>query len=255
MSEDDKTTWFGFQKIPAREKAEQVAGVFHSVASQYDIMNDVMSLGTHRLMKQVAVEYTVARPGHCILDLAGGTGDLACRLSPIVGDHGQVVLCDINDSMLTHGRNRLLNNGISNNVTFVQADAEVLPFPDNTFNAITIGFGLRNFTDKQAAINATKRVLKPGGKLVILEFSRPENPIVRNLYDSYSRLWPEVGRFITGDRESYQYLVESIRMHPPQEELRQMLSDAGYEQVEYHNILNGVAAIHVGRKVSDNACV
>ncbi|MDA0790347.1 MAG: bifunctional demethylmenaquinone methyltransferase/2-methoxy-6-polyprenyl-1,4-benzoquinol methylase UbiE [Proteobacteria bacterium] len=247
MSKDDETH-FGFRSIPVAEKAGRVAEVFRSVASRYDVMNDLMSLGTHRLMKQIAVEYTVARRGHTILDLAGGTGDLAARLARIVGDEGSVVLCDINDAMLAEGRDRLINQGVGRNVTYLQADAERLPFPDETFNAVTIGFGLRNFTDKDAALAEVWRILRPHGRLVVLEFSTPENATVRNLYGSFTSIWPTVGKLVTGDRDSYQYLVESIRVHPTQEVLRQMMLDAGFSRVDYHNLINGVVAVHVGRK-------
>ncbi|HAK51227.1 MAG TPA: bifunctional demethylmenaquinone methyltransferase/2-methoxy-6-polyprenyl-1,4-benzoquinol methylase [Gammaproteobacteria bacterium] len=244
----EKTTHFGFREIPIGDKANKVANVFRSVASQYDIMNDLMSLGTHRLMKAAALEYTGARKGQKILDLAGGTGDFATKLSPVVGNDGHIVLCDINDAMLDQGRDRLLDSGITQNITFVQADAEHLPFPVDTFSAITIGFGLRNFTDKQAALASCREVLKPGGRLVILEFSTPVNPVVKKLYDGYSGLWPRLGKAVTGDSDSYQYLVESIKMHPSQEELSTMMTDAGYQRVNCHNLLNGVAAIHVGKK-------
>ncbi len=247
MSKDDQTH-FGFRSIPVAEKAARVAEVFRSVASHYDVMNDLMSLGTHRLMKQVAVEYTAARRGQTILDLAGGTGDLAARLAPIVGDEGNVVLCDINDAMLAEGRDRLIDRGVGQSVTYLQADAERLPFPDETFNAITIGFGLRNFTDKDVALVEACRILRPQGRLVVLEFATPKNPTVRNLYGSFTNIWPGVGKLVTGDRDSYQYLVESIRVHPPQEVLRRMMLDAGFDRVDYHNLLNGVVAIHIGRK-------
>ncbi len=253
MSKDEDTTHFGFSKVPIAEKAARVADVFHSVASRYDVMNDLMSLGTHRLMKQIAVDHTAARAGHTILDLAGGTGDLTAKLSAMVGQTGQVVLCDINDSMLSEGRDRLLDRGIGDNVLYIQADGETLPFPDDYFNAVTTGFGLRNFTNKQAALVETRRVLKPGGRLVILEFSRPDNPVVRRIYGSYTSLWPKIGELVTGDSDSYRYLVESINMHPPQEELRQMMLDAGYKRVKYHNLLNGIVAVHVGKKSPNDA--
>jgi len=247
MSDKDKTH-FGFQQIPIAEKAGKVAEVFHSVAAKYDIMNDVMSLGSHRLMKQFTVELTSARKGHVILDLAGGTGDLTARMSPLVGAEGQVILCDINQSMLSQGRDRLLDAGIMDNVCFVQADAEKLPFPDNYINAITIAFGLRNFTRKEEAMKSMLRILKPGGRLVILEFSKPKNPIVKKGYDVFAGLWPKIGQTLTGDKDSYQYLVESIQMHPDQETLKQMMQTAGYIKCQYHNLLNGIAAIHTGRK-------
>ena len=247
----EKTTHFGFRKVPLGEKAKKVSDVFSSVASQYDVMNDLMSLGTHRLMKALAVEHTAARAGQTILDLAGGTGDFSKKLSPIVGDEGHVFLCDINDAMLTKGRDRLINARATKNIAFIQADAEQLPFPKNTFSAITIGFGLRNFTDKQAALASCLKVLAPGGRLVILEFSTPVNPVVKKLYNGYSAFWPQLGKVVTGDSDSYQYLVQSIKMHPPQEELSKMMTDTGYQGVNYHNLLDGVAAIHVGKKGTD----
>ena len=245
---DDETTHFGFKSVPIKEKAGKVAEVFHSVAGKYDLMNDVMSLGSHRLMKQFAVELTVARKGHVILDLAGGTGDLTKRLVPLVGEEGHVILCDINQSMLAQGRDRLLDDGITNNVTYLQADAEQLPMPDDTVNSITMAFGLRNVTRKEIALASMLRILKPGGRLVVLEFSQPENNLLKNAYDKFSGLWPKIGKTLTGDESSYRYLVESIKMHPDQETLKKMMQEAGFVKCEYHNILNGIAAIHVGRK-------
>ena len=245
---DDEITHFGFKSVPIKEKAGKVAEVFHSVAGKYDLMNDVMSLGSHRLMKQFAVELTVARKGHVILDLAGGTGDLTKRLVPLVGEKGHVILCDINQSMLAQGRDRLLDDGITNNVTYLQADAEQLPMPDDTVNSITMAFGLRNVTRKEIALASMLRILKPGGRLVVLEFSQPENNLLKNAYDKFSGLWPKIGKTLTGDESSYRYLVESIKMHPDQETLKKMMQEAGFVKCEYHNILNGIAAIHVGRK-------
>lgn len=245
---DDEITHFGFKSVPIKEKAGKVAEVFHSVAGKYDLMNDVMSLGSHRLMKQFAVELTVARKGHVILDLAGGTGDLTKRLVPLVGEEGHVILCDINQSMLAQGRDRLLDDGITNNVTYLQADAEQLPMPDDTVNSITMAFGLRNVTRKEIALASMLRILKPGGRLVVLEFSQPENNFLKNAYDKFSGLWPKIGKTLTGDESSYRYLVESIKMHPDQETLKKMMQEAGFVKCEYHNILNGIAAIHVGRK-------
>ena len=241
-------THFGFKTVPIAEKAGRVADVFHSVASRYDVMNDLMSLGSHRLMKHFAVELSCVRPGDIILDLAGGTGDLTKKLARLVSPSGQVVLCDINDSMLSIGRQRLEDKGVVANVNYVQGDAEDLPFPDHHFNAVTMAFGLRNVTDKDAALHSIFRILKKGGRLVILEFSEPEHPRLKQAYDAFSSIWPGVGEMITGDRDSYQYLVESIKMHPPQEELAQMMNDAGFSSVKYHNLLNGIAAIHQGVK-------
>ena len=245
---DDEITHFGFKSVPIKEKAGKVAEVFHSVAGKYDLMNDVMSLGSHRLMKQFAVELTVARKGHVILDLAGGTGDLTKRLVPLVGEEGHVILCDINQSMLAQGRDRLLDDGITNNVTYLQADAEQLPMPDDTVNSITMAFGLRNVTRKEIALASMLRILKPGGRLVVLEFSQPGNDLLKNAYNKFSGLWPKIGKTLTGDESSYRYLVESIKMHPDQETLKKMMQEAGFVKCEYHNILNGIAAIHVGRK-------
>jgi len=245
---DQEKTHFGFQQIHIAEKAGKVAEVFHSVASKYDLMNDVMSLGSHRLMKQFTAELTSARRGHIILDLAGGTGDLSARLSPMVGSEGKIILCDINQSMLAQGRDRLLDQGIMENVCFVQADAEKLPFPDNYVNAITMAFGLRNVTRKDEALKSMLRILKPGGRLVVLEFSTPQNTIVKKAYDTFTHFWPKIGKQLTGDGESYQYLVESIQMHPDQEALKSLMETAGFVKCEYHNLINGIAAIHTGRK-------
>lgn len=244
----EQHTHFGFQKIPISEKARRVAGVFDSVASRYDLMNDLMSLGTHRVMKRIAIEATGARPGQCVMDLAGGTGDLTAKLSRLVGDTGKVVLCDINQSMLERGRERLTDQGIVGNVDYVIGDAEHLPFPEDTFNSITMAFGLRNVTDKSAALGSILRVLKPGGRVVVLEFSRPQNPGIRSAYDAFSKFWPKAGELLVGDKESYQYLVESIRVHPDQVELQTMMEDAGYEDCRFHNLLNGIVAIHTGSK-------
>lgn len=245
---DGETTHFGFRQVPVADKAKHVANVFSSVAKKYDLMNDVMSLGSHRLMKQYAVELTSARKGHTVLDLAGGTGDLTARLAPLVGPEGHVILCDINQAMLSEGRDRMLDRGLARNISYVQGNAECLPFPDNHVNAITIAFGLRNVTNKDVALRSMLRVLKPGGRLVILEFSTPQNPVIKSTFDRFAGLWPKFGQQLVQDADSYQYLVESIKMHPDQETLLQMLDDAGFERTKYHNILNGVAAIHVGRK-------
>jgi demethylmenaquinone methyltransferase/2-methoxy-6-polyprenyl-1,4-benzoquinol methylase len=248
MRNEDDVTDFGFKSIPVAEKAAKVAEVFHSVAQRYDIMNDVMSLGTHRVMKQMTANATHARPGHVILDLAGGTGDLAILLSDYVGATGQVCICDINGSMLEQGRDKLINRGIINNVSYIQADGEQLPFPADSFNAVTIAFGLRNFTNKQKALDAIYRTLKPGGKLVILEFSKPQSPIMKSAYKGFQRLWPKIGNLVTGDTDSYQYLVESIEMHPDQRTLAGMMENAGFARVRFNNLINGVAAIHEGIK-------
>lgn len=250
MSEgESKNTHFGYKTVEADKKADLVAGVFHSVAAKYDIMNDVMSFGIHRFWKRYTIEMSGARPGMKVLDLAGGTGDLTAKFSHLVGDKGEVVLADINDSMLKVGRTKLRDRGIVNNVSYVQANAEALPFPDNHFDIITIAFGLRNVTDKDAALRSMNRVLKPGGKLLVLEFSRPQHDIMRKVYDLYSfKILPKMGELITKDADSYEYLAESIRMHPDQDTLKQMMVDAGFEQVDYTNMTDGIVALHRGYK-------
>ncbi|MGL4612697.1 bifunctional demethylmenaquinone methyltransferase/2-methoxy-6-polyprenyl-1,4-benzoquinol methylase UbiE [Shewanella sp.] len=250
MSEgESKRTHFGYKTVEADKKAELVAGVFHSVAAKYDIMNDVMSFGIHRFWKRYTIEVSGARPGMKVLDLAGGTGDLTAKFSHLVGDKGEVVLADINDSMLKVGRTKLRDKGIVNNVSYVQANAEALPFPDNHFDIITIAFGLRNVTDKDAALRSMNRVLKPGGKLLVLEFSKPQHELMRKVYDLYSfKVLPKMGEFITKDADSYEYLAESIRMHPDQDTLKQMMVDAGFEQVDYTNMTDGIVALHRGYK-------
>lgn len=244
----EETTHFGRKQVPIAEKAARVAGVFHSVANRYDVMNDVMSLGSHRLMKQFAIQLTAARPGDKVMDLAGGTGDLTEKLSKIVGSTGQVTLCDINYSMLSRGRDRLLDNGISGNVDYLQANAECLPFSTDYFDVVTMAFGLRNVTRKETALLEILRVLKPGGRLVVLEFSKAINPGIDAAYKTFSRLWPRIGQALTGDYDSYQYLIESIEMHPDQETLKSLFNNAGFVECHYHNLLNGIAAIHIGNK-------
>lgn len=251
MSEQNKksTTDFGFREVPVEEKVKKVADVFHSVAGKYDLMNDLMSGGVHRLWKKLTIEQSGARRGQSILDIAGGTGDLTMRFSRIVGPTGKVVLADINDSMLKVGRDRLMDRGVAGNVEFVQANAECLPFPDNTFDVITIAFGLRNVTDKDAAIRSMTRVLKPGGKVMVLEFSKTDNPALTKLYDFYSfNILPKMGQLIAGDSESYKYLAESIRMHPDQETLKSMMQDAGLVNCKYQNMTGGIVALHIGIK-------
>jgi len=246
---EKKTTHFGYQQVPVEEKANKVAEVFHSVANKYDIMNDLMSLGIHRLWKRITIELSAVRSGQRVLDVAGGTGDLTRHFSRLVGTQGQVVLSDINNSMLNVGRDRLLNQGCSNNVRYVQANAECLPFADNSFDCVSIAFGLRNVTDKEAALGSLARVLKPGGRLLVLEFSKPRNPLFSKVYDAYSfSLLPAIGKVVTGDADSYRYLAESIRMHPDQETLKQMMEEAGLTRCEYHNMTGGVVAVHKGLK-------
>ncbi len=245
----DKTTHFGFEQVGWNDKVRRVGAVFDSVAGKYDVMNDVMSLGIHRLWKRFAIELSGVRKGSRVLDLAGGTGDLAARLARIAGPDGEVVLADINAAMLEQGRARLLDEGIAGNVRFVQANAECLPFPDNHFDCITIAFGLRNVTDKDAALRSMYRVLKPGGRLLVLEFSKPTLPGLAPIYDLYSfKLLPLMGKLIANDAESYKYLAESIRMHPDQNTLRDMLTQAGFEDASYHNLSGGIVALHRGFK-------
>ncbi|QKX16815.1 bifunctional demethylmenaquinone methyltransferase/2-methoxy-6-polyprenyl-1,4-benzoquinol methylase UbiE [Microbulbifer sp. YPW1] len=244
-----KTTHFGYQEVPVEEKAGRVADVFHSVAARYDVMNDLMSGGVHRLWKRFTIELSAARPGQTILDIAGGTGDLTARFSRIVGPTGKVVLADINASMLKVGRDRLLDRGIAGNVETVQADAQYLPFPDNTFDCITIAFGLRNVTDKDLALRSMLRVLKPGGRLLVLEFSKPQSKLLEKVYDQYSfRLLPFMGKLVADDADSYRYLAESIRMHPDQETLKDMMGEAGFVDCEFHNMTGGIVALHKGIK-------
>ncbi len=244
-----ETTHFGYKDVPVDDKADLVKGVFDSVASRYDIMNDLMSGGMHRLWKRFTVQHANARAGQVILDLAGGTGDLAREFARIVGERGQVVLADINVAMLEHGRRRLVDAGIAGNVELAQVDAEALPFADNTFDRISIAFGLRNITNKEGALAEMHRVLKPGGKVLILEFSRPSNAI-KPAYDLYSfKVLPLLGRLIARDPDSYQYLAESIRMHPDQETLLGMMQEAGFERCRYNNLTAGIVALHSGYKI------
>ena len=225
MSEQTNPTQFGYKTVAATEKETLVAGVFHSVAAKYDLMNDLMSFGIHRLWKRFTIDCSGVRKGQKVLDLAGGTGDLTAKFSRIVGETGQVVLADINDSMLKVGRDKLRNLGVANNVSYVQANAEALPFPDNHFDVITIGFGLRNVTDKDKALASMFRVLKPGGRLLVLEFSKPASEVIAKLYDLYSfKLLPKMGEIVANDGESYKYLAESIRMHPDQATLTSLTS-------------------------------
>ncbi len=244
-----ETTHFGYQEIPLEEKQRRVGEVFSSVATRYDIMNDVMSLGMHRLWKPFAVAASGARRGHKALDLAGGTGDISTLLSKKVGPTGQVVLTDINGDMLNVGRDRLIDRGL-NNLHYAQVNAEMLPFPDNYFDVVTIAFGLRNVTDKDKALAAMQRVLKPGGKLMVLEFSTVVLPVLEKIYEQYSfNVIPKLGEMITNDRASYQYLVESIRKHPDQATLRDMMQNAGLGRCDWHNLTGGIVAVHHGVKL------
>ncbi|MCC2638750.1 MAG: ubiquinone/menaquinone biosynthesis methyltransferase protein [Moraxellaceae bacterium] len=244
------STHFGYQTVPTAEKAKKVAEVFHSVADRYDVMNDLMSLGVHRLWKRYAIEMSAVRRGQQVLDIAGGTGDLARAFSKRVGDTGRVVLADINASMLGVGRDRLIDAGLSQNLEFVQANAECLPFADNSFDLVTIAFGLRNVTDKNAALRSMYRVLKPGGRLLVLEFSKPVAEPLAKVYDAYSfTLLPMMGQIVAQDAASYRYLAESIRMHPDQETLKGMMDTAGFERTDYHNLTGGIVALHRGFKL------
>lgn len=238
---------FGYRRVAPADKTRLVGGVFERVAGRYDVMNDLMSLGTHRLFKRMTVEMSGVRPGMRVLDLAGGTGDLSSLFADAVGDGGEVVLADINAAMMRVGRDRLLDEGHAG-VSFCQTGAEALPFADASFHCVVIGFGLRNFTDKETALREIVRVLRPGGVLVVLEFSRPESPMLESAYSVFQSLWPGMGQLVVGDAESYQYLVESIRMHPSQKALKLMMEDAGLADVTYHNLAGGIAAIHRGVK-------
>jgi demethylmenaquinone methyltransferase/2-methoxy-6-polyprenyl-1,4-benzoquinol methylase len=246
---DSKTTHFGYETVDVEDKAKRVRGVFDSVASNYDLMNDLMSMGIHRIWKKFAVELAGIRNGHKILDLASGTGDLAARFSTLAGPNGQVIMSDINAAMLNEGRNRMLDDGHVGNVQYAQINAQSLPFPDNTFDCITIGFGLRNVTDKQMALNAMFKALKPGGRIMVLEFSHPTSKPLQKVYDLYSfKLLPFIGKVVAKDEDSYKYLAESIRMHPDQETLKDMLDEAGFEDCDYHNLSGGIVAVHRGFK-------
>jgi len=242
-------THFGYQSVAESEKAAKVAEVFHSVAARYDLMNDLMSGGIHRLWKRFAIELSGVRAGQRVLDIAGGTGDLARQFARRVGAEGEVVLADINASMLEMGRSKLLDAGVAGNLCFVQADAEQLPFADNSFDCVSIAFGLRNVTHKEKALESMLRVLKPGGRLLVLEFSKPRHALLGKLYDTYSfRVLPKLGQLVAGDEDSYRYLAESIRMHPPQEELKAMMEQAGFARVSFHNMTGGIVALHRGIK-------
>lgn len=247
--ENDQHTHFGYRNVPLNEKANLVADVFRSVAPNYDLMNDAMSFGLHRLWKRFTIAKADLRPGHRVLDVASGTGDLAIAIAKKVGSAGKVIMTDINEAMLQVGRERVEDAGILGNIDFVLANAENLPFESNYFDRITIAFGLRNVTDKIAAIKSMYRCLKPGGKCLILEFSTPVTPLLNKIYDCYSfNLIPKMGELLAKDRESYQYLVESIRMHPNQETLKGMIIESGFEEVEYFNLSGGIVALHQGYK-------
>jgi demethylmenaquinone methyltransferase / 2-methoxy-6-polyprenyl-1,4-benzoquinol methylase len=244
---NEKKTHFGYQTVSPEEKTSRVREVFNSVANRYDLMNDLMSAGLHRVWKRHVVKSAQIRAGQHILDLAGGTGDLSALINKELGQTGQLVLADINEHMVIEGRDRLLNEGLSR-IQFTIANAEQLPFPDHYFHRVFISFGLRNVTHKNIALDEIFRVLRPGGQLLVLEFSRP-HPVLQPFYDAYSfKLLPKVGKWITGDEASYQYLVESIRMHPHQEQLSNLLRSSGFYKVNYENLNGGIVAIHTGYK-------
>jgi demethylmenaquinone methyltransferase/2-methoxy-6-polyprenyl-1,4-benzoquinol methylase len=248
-NEAGHSTHFGYKSVDVDDKAGLVRGVFDSVASKYDLMNDLMSAGLHRLWKRYTIAQAGVRPGQTVLDLAGGTGDLAREFSRLVGDKGQVVLADINLAMLEQGRRRLVDAGVSGNLSIAQVNAECLPFADNSFDCVAIAFGLRNVTDKEASLKSMLRVLKPGGKVMILEFSKP-NDLLKPAYDLYSfKVLPTLGKLVANDADSYRYLAESIRMHPDQETLQDMMQAAGFERVRFHNLAGGIVALHIGYRV------
>jgi demethylmenaquinone methyltransferase / 2-methoxy-6-polyprenyl-1,4-benzoquinol methylase len=241
------TTDFGYQEVPVEEKAARVRAVFESVAGNYDLMNDLMSAGVHRVWKRFTLAQTALRPGQRALDVAGGTGDIAAGMAKQVGERGLVVLTDINAAMLAEGRDAMTDRGLVGNIRYSLANAECLPFPDSSFECVTIGFGLRNVTDKQAALRSMARVLKPGGQLLILEFSHPTVPGLKPIYDAYSfSILPWLGKVVANDAESYRYLAESIRRFPTQDALIEMMQIAGLEQCRYHNLSGGIVALHRG---------
>ena len=248
-ADQQETTHFGFKTVAKEEKQKLVANVFHSVAGKYDLMNDLLSFGIHRLWKRFTIDCSGVRKGQKVLDLAGGTGDFTAKFSRLVGPSGEVVLADINDSMLQVGREKLRNLGVVGNVNYVQANAEVLPFPNNTFDCVIISFGLRNVTDKDKALRSMYRVLKPGGRLLVLEFYKPILDPLSKAYNFYSfNILPKIGEMVVNDGESYRYLAESIRMHPAQEPLKEMMLQAGFEEVSYYNLTAGIVALHRGYK-------
>jgi demethylmenaquinone methyltransferase/2-methoxy-6-polyprenyl-1,4-benzoquinol methylase len=247
---DDGTTHFGYERVSVGEKAGRVRRVFESVADRYDLMNDLMSFGVHRLWKRFALSQTGLKPGQQALDVAGGSGDLALGLAEQVGDTGRVLLTDINAAMLATGRRRMVDAGQAGNIQYLQADAEELPFAADSFHCVTIGFGLRNVTRKDAALASMYRVLKPGGRLLVLEFSHPAAPGLKSIYDTYSfHVLPWLGRNVAKDEASYRYLAESIRMHPDQETLKGMMQSAGFGRCDYFNLSGGIVALHRGYKL------
>ena len=246
MNESSRTH-FGFRTVASEEKAALVGEVFRSVADRYDVMNDIMSFGAHRLWKRFAAGRSGLKKGDMVLDVAAGSGDMSALFASQVGSGGRVILTDINPSMLQRGRDKLINRGIAGNVDYALADAEKLCFDDRQFNCVSVAFGLRNVTAKENALASMYRVLKPGGRLLVLEFSKPVVPILEKAYDTYSFMAiPKIGKLVTGDEDSYQYLVESIRKHPDQEALKQMMLDAGFDHVKVHNLSGGIVALHIG---------
>lgn len=246
--ENNEKTHFGYTDVTPKEKTQRVRHVFESVADNYDVMNDLMSLGLHRLWKKFALHIAAVRPKQKVLDLAGGTGDLAAELHKRVGSQGEVILCDINASMLSVGRERMIDRGLISNLHYVQANAECLPFADNSFDCVTMAFGLRNVTYKEKCLASVYAKLKPGGKFLVLEFSKPK-PMLAPIYDMYSfSILPRLGEWVAKDADSYRYLAESIRMHPDQATLKQMFSDAGFERCRYVNMTGGIVAAHIGYK-------
>ncbi len=246
----ENTTHFGFKEVDTQEKVKLVRGVFDSVANNYDLMNDLMSLGIHRIWKKIAVQLANIRAGDSVLDLAGGTGDLSTLFHKRIGQNGQVILADINSAMLRTGRDRLIDRGLVENIAYAQVNAECLPFAENSFDCVCIGFGLRNVTDKDAALRSMYRVLKPGGRAIVLEFSHPTDKVTEKVYDFYSfNLLPKIGALVAKDEDSYRYLAESIRMHPKQDELKDMMEKAEFEHCEYFNMNQGIVAIHRGYKI------
>ncbi|MFT5064326.1 MAG: demethylmenaquinone methyltransferase/2-methoxy-6-polyprenyl-1,4-benzoquinol methylase [Gammaproteobacteria bacterium] len=244
------TTHFGFKEVPVDAKASEVRKVFDAVADKYDVMNDLMSLGIHRIWKQYTVDMAAVRPGDQVLDVAAGTGDLSYAFSKRVGDKGHVWMTDINEAMLARGKERMIDRGVVGNIDYRQANAEELPFDDNQFDLVTIAFGLRNVTDKDKALRDMYRVLKPGGRLLVLEFSKPTAPGLGPIYDQYSfKLLPMMGQLVANDPDSYRYLAESIRMHPNQETLKGMMDDAGFFRTQYFNLTGGIVALHRGYKL------
>jgi demethylmenaquinone methyltransferase/2-methoxy-6-polyprenyl-1,4-benzoquinol methylase len=250
MNDETKNeTNFGYKKVNPNEKPDLVKGVFDSVSNKYDLMNDLMSVGIHRLWKKATIQMSNLKKGDDVLDVAGGTGDLAILFSDLVGEEGSVYLSDINESMLEIGRDKTIDSG-NTNISSLVADAETLPFPDDSFNCISIAFGIRNVTNKDKALKDFYRCLKPGGRLLVLEFSKPESALLSDLYDLYSfNVLPHLGQWIAGDAESYQYLIESIRKFPSQEKLTNLVTEVGFRQVKYRNLTQGVVAMHSGWKI------